>query len=114
MTAGYTAPTIEKLDLKSAGISVVIWALGYTFDYSLVKLPVCDEVGFPITQLCQTRYPGLIFLGQQWLTGKKSGLLLGVGEDAAMIAAQIAGSKVRKKPKVWVRYNKIRSRYEKR
>jgi putative flavoprotein involved in K+ transport len=100
LSDGYRAPLLERLDLKQAGISTVIWAMGYSFDYSLVKLPVVDEAGFPVTQRCATRYPGLYFLGQQWLTSKKSGLLLGVGEDAAMITAQIVDSPVKVKSKV--------------
>ena len=45
---GYEQPMIEELDLKAAGIHTIIWATGYTFDYSLVKLPVRDQDGFPI------------------------------------------------------------------
>ena len=36
------------LDLKSADIRTVIWANGYSYDYSFVHLPVRDEFGFPI------------------------------------------------------------------
>jgi putative flavoprotein involved in K+ transport len=37
---GFSQPLIAELDLQAAGISTVIWAMGYTFDFSLVKLPV--------------------------------------------------------------------------
>jgi putative flavoprotein involved in K+ transport len=90
LTDGYSAPEIETLDLKASGISTIIWACGYSFDYSLVKLPVVDEFGFPITQRGVTQYPGLYFLGMPWLSKMKSGLLLGVGEDAAYLAEKIA------------------------
>jgi putative flavoprotein involved in K+ transport len=89
---GYNAPELEALDLQAAGISTIIWAMGYRFDYSLVKLPVLDADGFPITRRCATHFPGLYFLGLPWLTSMKSGFLLGVGEDAALIAEQIASS----------------------
>jgi putative flavoprotein involved in K+ transport len=36
-----------------------------------------------------TDYPGLYFLGMPWLHTMKSGLLLGVGEDAAHVASHI-------------------------
>jgi hypothetical protein len=36
------------------------------------------------------RCPGLYFLGMNFLYNRKSGILLGVGEDAAHIAAAIA------------------------
>jgi putative flavoprotein involved in K+ transport len=78
------------LDLKAAGITTVIWATGYGFDYSWVHLPVFDDYGFPVQQRGITRFPGLYFLGMNLLYNRKSGILLGVGEDAAHIAAAIA------------------------
>jgi len=86
---GYSAPEILSLDLIAAGISTVIWALGYTFDFSLVKLPVFDEAGFPQTQGGVTRYPGLYFAGLPWLPGQSTGLFLGVAENAAVVADHI-------------------------
>ena len=86
--AGRHAPA--TLDLKTAGITTVIWATGYGFDYSWVHLPVCDDYGFPVQQRGVTRFPGLYFLGMHFLYNRKSGILLGVGEDAAHIAAAIA------------------------
>ena len=41
--AGENAPT--TLDLQAAGITSVIWANGYGFDYSWVHLPVLDSLG---------------------------------------------------------------------
>jgi putative flavoprotein involved in K+ transport len=84
---------LEKLDLKAAGINTVIWANGYGFDFSLVKLPVTDDDGYPLQRRGVTDYPGLYFVGLPWLHKPKSGLLLGVGEDAAYIAAQITEQK---------------------
>jgi putative flavoprotein involved in K+ transport len=86
--AGRHAPA--ALDLKAAGITTVIWATGYGFDYSWVHLPVFDDYGFPVQQRGVTRFPGLYFLGMHFLYNRKSGILLGVGEDAAHIAAVIA------------------------
>jgi putative flavoprotein involved in K+ transport len=87
---GYELDEILSLDLEAAGISSVVWATGYSFDFSLVKLPVLDEDGYPIQKRGITEYPGLYFLGLPWLTSMKSGLLFGVGDDAANIAADIA------------------------
>ena len=56
-----TAAPVSELDLRAAGISTVIWAMGYAFDYSLVKLPVLDAAGFPLSQRGETAYPGLYF-----------------------------------------------------
>lgn len=86
---GYEAEVITELDLKAAGITSVIWAMGYVFDYSLVQLPVCDADGFPITERGVTQYPGLFFLGTHWLYKAKSSLLLGIADDAAYLAERI-------------------------
>jgi putative flavoprotein involved in K+ transport len=86
--AGRHAPA--ALDLKAAGITTVIWATGYGFDYSWVHLPVFDDYGFPVQQRGVTSFPGLYFLGMNFLYNRKSGILLGVGEDAAHIATAIA------------------------
>jgi len=68
----------------------VIWATGYSFDFSIVKLPVVDGDGFPIQTRGVTAYPGLFFVGLPWLHTAKSGLIYGVGEDARFIADRIA------------------------
>jgi putative flavoprotein involved in K+ transport len=87
---GFDAEIIRELDLVAEGITTVIWATGFSFDFSWVKLPVLDEYGYPIQQRGVTDYPGLYFLGLTWLYKIKSGLLSGVGEDAAYIAEAIA------------------------
>ena len=86
--AGRHAPA--TLDLQAAGITTVIWATGYGFDYSWVHLLVFDDYGFPVQQRGVTQFPGLYFLGMHFLYNRKSGILLGVGEDAAHIAAAMA------------------------
>jgi putative flavoprotein involved in K+ transport len=89
----YDELEILSLDLRSAGISTVIWALGYTFNFNFVHMPVFDSDGFPVTEHNVSRYPGLYFVGIPFVTMQKSGLLVGVGEDAAFIAQSIAGEK---------------------
>ena len=84
-----THPILE-LDLKEAGITSVVWATGYTQDFSFVHLPVFDANGQPVQRQGVTNIPGLYFLGLEWLHKPKSGLLLGVGEDAAHITSVIA------------------------
>jgi putative flavoprotein involved in K+ transport len=87
---GYDADVITELDLKAAGISSIIWTIGYQFDYGLVKLPILDADGFPRQVRGRTEYPGLYLVGLIWMYKFKSGNLLGVGEDAAFVAADIA------------------------
>ncbi len=86
---GYAHPILESLDLKAAGITTVIWATGYTYDYALVKLPVLDDRGFPIQTQGVTAQAGLYFVGMPWMPSLKTGNLVGVGECAAHIASHI-------------------------
>jgi putative flavoprotein involved in K+ transport len=87
---GYKQEEVTELDLQRLGIFTVVWATGYAFDFSLVKLPVVDSDGYPIQKRGVTRYPGLYFLGLPWLYNRRSGILFGVGDDAAYLAAHIA------------------------
>jgi len=86
---GFGAEEITNLSLESAGITTIIWAIGYTFDFSLVKLPVFDSDGFPLQNRGVTSYRGLYFTGLPWLHKYQSGHLLGMAEDAAYIASVI-------------------------
>jgi putative flavoprotein involved in K+ transport len=89
---GFAQPVIEDLDLMAAGIGTIIWAMGYTFDFGLVKLPVRDGDGFPIQTSGVTNFPGLYFVGMPWMPTERSGFLLGVGDSARSIASQIVES----------------------
>ena len=89
---GYALDEITELDLRAASINTIIWAIGYEFDYSFVKVPMTDEDGYPIQQRGVTQYPGLYFVGLSWLHKRKSPLLMGVGEDADYIASHITDS----------------------
>ena len=88
-TGGFAQPERDELDLRQANVGSVIWATGYSFDFSMVRLPVFDASGYPIQQRGVTIYPGLYFVGLPWLHKAKSGLLFGVSEDAAHIALHI-------------------------
>jgi len=87
---GFAQPILTALDLKANGISNVVWATGYGFDFSMVKLPFVDGDGFPIQTRGVTAYPGLFFVGLPWLHTAKSGLIYGVGGDARFVADRIA------------------------
>jgi putative flavoprotein involved in K+ transport len=89
---GYDAPRVLRLDLAAQGITSLIWASGYTFDFSMIQLPVRDADGYPIQTRGVTEYPGLYFLGMPWLHSRKSGLLYGVGEDAGHVVSHLLAS----------------------
>ena len=90
---GYEQEQVDTLDLEAVGIKTLIWSTGYNFDFSLVKLPVVDEDGYPLQKRGVTKYHGLYFLGMPWLHSRRSGILFGVGDDAAYLAAHIAQEK---------------------
>ena len=80
-------------DLNLNGFGGVIFASGFRPDYeSWVHCPgAFDELGFPIhDEGASTTTPGLYFVGVHFLRKRKSSLLLGVGEDAAIVARNIA------------------------
>ena len=82
--------TPELVDLS--GFGAVVFAGGFRPDYeSWVHCPgAFDELGFPIHEEgASTVVPGLYFAGVHFLRKRKSSLLIGVGEDAAIVAAQI-------------------------
>lgn len=89
LRAGYDAPVLTELDLDAAGVRTIIWAIGYSFDFSWVRFPIFDRLGYPVQQRGVTAQSGLYFLGLQYLHNAKSSLLFGVGEDAAYIANHI-------------------------
>lgn len=86
---GYAAEDPPEVNLAERGITSIIWASGYRFDFRWIKAAVLDEDGFPIQQRGVTALPGLYFLGLPWLNTQKSGLLWGVGDDAAHLAEHL-------------------------
>ena len=66
----------------------MIWATAYKFDFSFVKLPATDEDGLSGSNGRHDRIRGPLWM--PWLHSRKSGILFGVGDDAAYLAAQIA------------------------
>jgi putative flavoprotein involved in K+ transport len=86
---GSPVPEVEKIDIDREGITSVIWATGYEYDYDWLHADVTDTEGRPVQQRGVTAVPGLLFLGLHWMHTFKSGLLSGVGSDAAFLADRI-------------------------
>ena len=89
MSVGTMSSTLD-LDVRAAGITSVIWATGYRYDFSWIKCPVLTESGAPVHRRGVTSVPGVYFLGLALLYKIKSSFLWGVGEDAAYLAQDIA------------------------
>jgi putative flavoprotein involved in K+ transport len=87
----FDAEAPEHVDLT--GFGAAVFAGGFRPDYeSWVRCPgAFDELGFPIHEDgASTVSPGLYFVGVHFLRKRKSSLLIGVGEDAAIAARKIA------------------------
>ena len=78
-----------SLDLAGAGISTVVWAIGYRPDYRWVRVGVFDGAGRPAHRRGVTAVPGLYFLGLPWLHTWGSGRFLGIARDAGYVADRI-------------------------
>lgn len=79
-----------SLDLAAEGISTLIWATGYRFDFRWIEVDTFDEQGRPLHQRGVSREPGLYFVGLPWQTRRGSSFIWGVWHDAKFIADQIA------------------------
>ena len=87
------AEPLRQLDKRSIGLSSVIWATGYTFDFSWINLPILNARGEPRHERGVASVPGIYFLGLPWLSKMNSSFLSGVGEDAARLAEQIQATR---------------------
>ncbi|MFD7072860.1 MSMEG_0569 family flavin-dependent oxidoreductase [Nocardioides sp. NPDC059952] len=79
------------LDLAEAGITTIIWAIGYRPDYRWVRAGVFDGTGRPTHTRGVTAVPGLCFLGLPWLHTWGSGRYLGIAADAEHVTGVITG-----------------------
>lgn len=83
-----TAP--DAIDVARLG--AVVFSGGFRPDYSWIDVPgVIDAMGFPVQRDgASTAAPGLFFVGVHFLRTRKSSLLCGVGDDAAVVAHGVA------------------------
>ena len=86
------APQEERtaLGLRDAGITSVVWCIGFLPDFAWVDAPVFNGRGEPVHLRGVTQVPGLYFLGLPWLHTWGSGRFSGVARDAEYLAEQIA------------------------
>ena len=84
-----TDPILE-LNLTEAGITSIVWATGFTLDYSWLKVDAFDEDGRPKHQRGVSAEPGIYFLGLPWQSRRGSSFIWGVWHDAKYLADQIS------------------------
>jgi putative flavoprotein involved in K+ transport len=78
-----------ELDFRSAGITSIVWCIGFRTDYSWIDLPVFNGRGQPAHVRGVTPVPGIYFLGLPWLYTWGSGRFSGVARDAEYLAEHI-------------------------
>ena len=78
-----------ELDLHAAGITSIVWATGFTADWSWVNVPIFNGDGYPAHKRGVTSAKGLYVLGLPWLHSWGSGRFVGVGRDAEFLAGKV-------------------------
>jgi putative flavoprotein involved in K+ transport len=80
----------DALDLRSKGITSVVWATGYRRAYPWLRLPILNRRGDVAHEGGITPAPGLYVLGMQFQRRRNSNFIDGVGKDARDLAGEIA------------------------
>jgi putative flavoprotein involved in K+ transport len=78
-----------QFDYRAAGITSVVWCIGFRTDYSWIDLPLFNGRGQPSHVRGVTPVPGAYFLGLPWLHTWGSGRFSGVAKDAEYLAEHI-------------------------
>ncbi|HTR83727.1 MAG TPA: NAD(P)/FAD-dependent oxidoreductase [Reyranella sp.] len=81
---------ILSLNLAEAGVKTILWATGYSSDYSWLKVDAFDAQGKPKHQRGVSSEPGVYFLGLPWQSRRGSAFIWGVWHDAKHVADRIA------------------------
>jgi putative flavoprotein involved in K+ transport len=81
---------IGELDIAAADIGSIIWATGYSVDYSWLDLDLFGADGKPKQKRGVSVEPGIFFLGLPWQTRRGSSFIWGVWHDAKYLADRIA------------------------
>lgn len=84
-----TEPILE-LDLAAAGVSTILWATGYEYDFGWLQVDAFDAAGKPQHKRGVSAEPGLYFVGLPWLSRRGSSFIWGVWHDALYVADHIA------------------------
>ena len=81
---------IRELDLAASGITSIVWATGFAFDFGWLQVDAFDDAGKPKHQRGISSEPGVYFLGLPWQSRRGSSFIWGVWHDAKYLADQIA------------------------
>ena len=81
---------VLKVNLSEAGVASIIWATGFSQDFSWLKVDALDETGKPKHQRGVSSEPGIYFLGLPWQSRRGSTFIWGVWHDAKHLADHIS------------------------
>jgi len=84
-----TNPILE-IDIKKENIKNIIWATGYQYDFSWLKVDTFDTAGKPEHYRGVGKENGIYFIGLPWLSMRGSSFIWGVWQDAKYLAEQIS------------------------
>lgn len=88
--AACIAEPLQEMDLAATGVSSIIWATGYSQDYSWLDVDAFHPNGKPRHQRGVSSEQGVYFVGLPWLSRRGSAFIWGVWHDARHVADQIA------------------------
>lgn len=80
---------LTELDIDAAGITSIVWATGFKFDFSWLQVDAFDEQGLPFHKRGISAERGIYFLGLPNLVNRASSFIYGVWHDAKYIADHI-------------------------
>ena len=81
---------ILSLDPSEHHLAAVIWCTGFEGDYSFVQVPsVLNVHGQPLENEGLADAPGIYFAGVDFSSTRKSGLILGIAEEAQRLVGHI-------------------------
>ena len=78
-----------SLDLNAEGVTSIIWATGYTQDYSWLQVDAFDDQGRPRHQRGVSSEPGVYFMGLPWQSRRGSAFIWGCWHDAKFVVDHI-------------------------
>ncbi|SIO12819.1 putative flavoprotein involved in K+ transport [Bradyrhizobium erythrophlei] len=83
-------PPILSLDPSEHHLAAVIWCTGFEGDYSFVQVPsVLNVHGQPLENEGLTEVPGIYFPGVDFSSTRKSGIIIGIAEEAQRLVDHI-------------------------
>jgi len=85
---------ILKLNLNKTNIRSIIWATGYSQDFSWLKVDTFDDSGKPLHVRGVSAEKGIYFIGLPWLSMRGSSFIWGVWKDAKYLSEHIAKKKI--------------------